>query len=54
MIVLDSLEVTLAFERQLAAINARLQQANLGPLRFESMALVVAYTESGIWYLLPK
>jgi hypothetical protein len=43
-------EVTQAFDQQTAALNLQLRQAGLGPLRFDSSALVVEYLEAGVRY----
>ncbi|HOW68173.1 MAG TPA: hypothetical protein P5186_28575 [Candidatus Paceibacterota bacterium] len=43
-------EVTRAFEQQAASLNLQLRQAGLGPLRFDSLALAVEYTEGDVCY----
>lgn len=43
-------EVTQAYEQQAAALNLQLRQTGLGPLRFDSLAMVAEYTEDGVRY----
>lgn len=43
-------EVTAAFVKQAAALNQGLQQIGLEPVRFESMALLIEYTQAGQRY----